>query len=231
MRLFGMVALAGGLLLWFTPIQLTLQFRQHAWTATIWVEVKAPLIRFAKAINLTAMVSQAVEGALDRWRTRGEPISREGGRRAPHPQLMRAVRRPLRYLGRRIRWTRLAVWAEVGGFDAMQSALLVGMSYAAIGSAIGLVSQYVNLRAHRPRVHVRPNFTSPSFRVAVDCILRMRLGHLTYTGLWVLRRAVADRQLRAWVRESWRRKGVAGGGRTSDPRVDEDRHGEPERHG
>jgi hypothetical protein len=226
--LVAVAALA--IILGWLPLQLHLHLRQDALQADVDLRIKLFFIKVKRQVSITDRVQMALEHIIKRWRATGEPVKvplQKTIRRMPRSKIMRTVRRPLRYLGRRTRCTRLAIAAEIGGADAMESAMLAGASWAVVGTALGIFSGMVRLDPGIPRVTIVPNYGGPAFRLDTDCILRLRLGHAIVAGVWLLRRALREKELVAWARDSWRRKGVEGSGRASDSGPDEDGHGEP----
>lgn len=231
MLLILLMALAG-VLIWFLPVEIRVEFRQMAWQADLRVEVKAPLVKVktGRSVNISDKVLMALVHILRRWRSTGEPVKiplQKTIRRWPRKKILRVVGRPILYLSRRMRCKKLVFGAVVGGFDAMESALLAGAIWSAVGNGIGLLSQRMQMERRTPMVNVVPSFGGPAWRVQSDCIVRFRLGHAIVAGIWLLRRALREKELVAWARDSWRRKGVEGSGRASDSRPDEDGHGEP----
>lgn len=219
----------------YLPVRVNVTLRQHGWQADIQVEAKiAGMIKLGRKVDLSSLVAQAAEHMMKRWEQKGEPVKvplQRTVRRFPVRRVMRAVHRPVRYFRRHIQIRRLDLYVEVGGFDAMQSALLSGVSYSLIGTLLAQLSRLVRLDPSVPKVEVVPVFAGPAYRVEVNCIAGYRLGNAIFAGVWLLMRAIRDKEIRAWARDSWRRKGVEGGGRASDTGLDEDGHGEPERHG
>jgi hypothetical protein len=214
----------------FLPLQLQICLRQNALQADVQVQFRLPLVKVARTVSITEKVVMVLDHLLTRWRATGEPVKvplQKTIRRWPRKKWLRAIRRPLRYLGRRTRCTRLTIAAQVGGADAMESAMLTGFSWAVVGTGLGVFSRMVRLDPATPRVSIVPNYGGPAWRLESDCILRLRLGHAIVAGVWLLRRVLRDKELIAWARDSWRRKGVEGSGRTSDPGPHEDGHGEP----
>lgn len=225
-----LLPLATSILGWFTPVQVNIQLHQRGLQATLEVNIRALLLNLSRSVSISDKVEMALEHILKRWTATGEPVKvplQKTVRRAPRNKILRAVGRPLRYLGRRTRCSRLVIRAEVGGGDAMQSALLAGGSWALVGTGLALFSRRVQLDPSIPRVQVIPNFSGPAFRLETDCILRFRLGHAIVAGVWLIRRIYREKEVRTWIRDSLRRKGEEGSGRTSDPGADEDGHGEP----
>jgi len=219
----------------FTPVRTHLTFRQNGWQAEAQVRVSiGSAIHLGRKVEVSSLIEMAYEHMMKRWEATGEPVKvplQKTIRRFPLGRVVQAVRRPVRYFRRRLRFKQLAVDVEVGGFDAMQSALLSGVAWSLIGTLLAQLSRLVRLDPALPRVQVVPVFAGPAYRVEVDCIVGYRLGNAIFAGVWLLWRAVRDREIRTWARDSWRRKGVEGGGRASDSGLDEDGHGEPEGHG
>lgn len=226
--LIPLVALA--LLISLIPVQLTVEFSQQAWQADLRVQVRVLLARWGRTLQISQGIQEQWERFWSRIQPGRDPVAAVAPKRKPRLPagvLLRVALPPLRYLGRHTRCDRLGVQAEAGGSDAMESALLTGALWSAAGTAIGLLSSLVRLEPEAIGVSIQPHFDAPIFRMQVNCILRLRLGHAIVAGVWLLRRAVGNKVLMAWAKESWRRKGVEGGGRASDPRPDEDGHGKP----
>lgn len=227
--LFLLIVLAVALILWFVPLKLRISFHQRSLDARVQLQVQAPLVKLRREVHVSEKIEMALEHMLKRWRAKGEPVKvplQTTIRRLPRKKLLRVVGRPLRYLMRRMRCTRLDARAEVGAWDAMESALLAGAVWSVSGVGIGLFSRRVQLDPAVPRITVIPSFRGPAWRVQTDCILHFRLGHAIVAGLWLVRRALREKELVAWARDSWRRKGVDSSGGSSDPGPDEDGHGE-----
>lgn len=224
--LLGAALLA--LALWFTPVQVRARFHQEAGEARIQVQVRAPAVNLVGNLNITEKVAMVLEHLGKRWRATGEPVEaplQKTIRRLPWRKILRALRGPVRYLARRTQCRHLEMRAEVGGADAMESALLAGASWAVVGVGLGWFSRQVRLAPAVPRLVILPNYSTLMLRIEADCILEVRLGHAIVTGVWVLRRVFREKELLAWARDSWRRKGEVGNERTSDSGTDEDRHG------
>lgn len=218
------------LLLWFLPVQVRIGLQQESWQARLQIHLRAPLVSLVWNLNISDKIAMALEHIWTRWRATGEPVKvplQKTIRRIPHRKLRRALRQPIRYLGRRTHCRHLQIRAEVGGWDAMDSALLAGASWALVGTGVSMLSRVVHLDPAVPRVTVVPNFRQAQLRVHADCILKLRLGHAIVTGVWLLRRVLKEREIVAWVRDSWRRKGEEGDRdeRTSDSGPYEDGHG------
>lgn len=219
---------------WVLPVQVRLRLRQSPRGVLVSAGLQMPLVGWGGEVNVTDLAAEAVQHILDRWRLTGEPIRvplQKTIRRAPLGPIWRAVGRPVQYLARRTRCALLAVAAEVGGSDAMESALLAGAGWALLGGGIGWISQYVSVQPGALHVDVRPDYSARAWRVRMDCILHMRAGHAIVAGVWLVRRSIREREIVLWIRDSWRRKGEEGVERTSNPGIDEDSHGEPEGHG
>lgn len=205
--------------LWFLPIQVRAKFNQEAWEARLQVHVKTLAVNLSGNINITKKANMMLEHMWKRWRAKGEPVKvplQKTIRRLPRRKLMQVFRRPIRYLGRRTHVSHLEIRAEVGGDDAMESALLSGAYWAAVGTGLGMFSRLVHLEPQVPRIVVIPNYRGRLYRMQLDCILRLRLGHAIVTGVWVMRRLLKEKEVLAWVRDSLRRKGAQEHERTSD---------------
>jgi hypothetical protein len=218
------------LALLLSPVQVTVQYHQQGLKASVEVQVKLLVVTLRKAVDVSHQVAMALEHMLKRWRATGEPVKiplQKTIRRAPRQKIFRAVLKPMKWLGRRTRCVRFLLAHEVGGSDAMESAMLAGASWSVMGTVLGIFSRFVRMDPGAPRLQVVPNYAAHAWRVETDCILRMRAGHAMFAGVWLLVRVLGNKEIRTWALHSWRRKGVEGSGRTSDPGPDEDGHGEP----
>ncbi|MFZ5817445.1 MAG: DUF2953 domain-containing protein [Bacillota bacterium] len=224
--LLGLLTL-GALLL---PVRLALALRQSGWQVNLHLQVRYGFLRLERAVDVTENVAMALEHLWKRWRTTGEPVKpdlQETVRRAPSRRLVRAALPALRPLGRATRCHRLHLRMEVGGGDAMESALLAGALWGSAGMLVGLVSRTVRLSETAAAVAVVPNFRQPIWRIEADCILTVRLGKAIMAIVGLLRRAASRKEVIAWVRDSLQRKGDQSSGRPSDSGPDEDGYGKP----
>jgi len=219
------------LLIGLLPIRVHLAIRQEGWQASAVVEAKLLVIRLIrKEIDISANVEIAMEHMWKRWQAKGEPVKPdllETVSKAPRRRLVRALLPALRLLGRSTRCSRLHIRAEVGGSDAMESALLAGALWSSGGMLLGFISRIVRVMPTAPRLTVVPNYERAFWRMEVDCILALRLGNAITAIVRLLRQVVTREKLLAWVRDSLRRKGDQTSGRTPDSRPHEDGHGEP----
>lgn len=230
--LAGLLALA--VLMGLLPVTAELRFGQQGWQADLTVDLHLVGLRFRRQFDLSHLADQATQHLLQRWRATGEPVDptlQESVRRMPRRKLLAAALPALRLLGRSTRCTRLWLKAEVGGLDAMESALLAGALWGVSGMVVGALSRWVRLEEPACRVDVIPHFQHPLWRLSAHCILRLRLGKAIAVIVWLLRQELSRKEIIAWMRGSLRRKGETSSGRAPDPRPDEDGHGEPEGHG
>lgn len=215
--------------LWLIPIRIGLSFRQDALQAELKVAFTFWPIHLERAFDLTEQAKSVLGRLWLLWRETGRvpPIEvPEAARTVDWDAVVKAVVKPIGYLVRHTVCRNLRVSAELGGFDAMQSAMLAAAAWAAVGMVLGLLQSAAGVAVPHPRVIVRPRWDAPVWRVRSACILQIRCGYAIVAGVWLLWRAVRSKELRAWLRNR-RRKGVKGSGRASDSRPDEDGHGEP----
>jgi hypothetical protein len=214
----------------FVPI--TLHWRAHVKGLQASVDVRVHMFPFTihREVDIAHNVGSALEHMLKRWMEKGEPVKvpvQKTVEKLPVRTLLHAVKRPLRWLGRRVRCRKLLIAHEVGGSDAMETALVAGASWSVMGTIVGNISRFVRMDADAPLLQVVPNYGGRAWRLETHCILRVASGYATIAGVWLLFRVLANREIRTWALHSWRRKGVEGSGRASDPGPDEDGHGEP----
>ncbi len=232
--LLGALAGALVLMLMLLPVHVRVQYDQNGWQASLQLEVQALFLRLRRSIWLTEGVQSALEHAIKRWLAKGEPVKvplQKTGRRMPRASLIWVTGRPLRYLAGHATCVKLDVRAELGGYDAMESALLAGASWTLVGNLLAVFRRWVRLKPDAPVISIVPHYAGPAWRIHIDCIVRSLVGHAIVAGVWLLRRALGERELVAWARDSWRRKGVDGSGRASDSGSYENGYGESEGHG
>lgn len=221
MALLLVTLLSAALLIWFLPVRLTLQFYQHEGRAIFETEAAVAWWRVDLA-------------AASRRQGRDQGAA---GRRAPTPatppwlHLWQAVEPPAKYLLRRIHCRRLELQVVVGARDAMTSALLIGALYAALNTALGVLSLWVRMSGPAMRMQVIPSFQGPVWRARLNCILTFRLGDAIVAAIWWLYRVRREPVLAAWRREQSRGKGVEGRVRASDSGPHENGDGKHQEHG
>ncbi len=219
------------LLVGLLPIRIAFTVRQEGWQASATIQVRLLFIRlFQKEIDLSANVEMAMEHMLKRWREKGEPVKpdlKESVGKAPRGKLASTALPALRRLGRATKCSRLRLTAEVGGGDAMESALLAGALWGGAGMLLGFISRAVRLLPSAAHLSVVPNYERPLWRIELDCILAIRLGNAILAIVGLLRQVLSREKVIAWIRDSLRRKGDHASGRAPDSRPDEDGHGKP----
>ncbi|HEY3368211.1 MAG TPA: DUF2953 domain-containing protein [Symbiobacteriaceae bacterium] len=205
--------------LWFLPLGLGLAFSQDEWQVNLRLSFRAGFIRLERSLNLTEQAKPALAKLVEQWRETGRPDYPQVPKaiaKADWDAILRVVIAPVRYYLRHLACRNLQLQVELGGFDAMQSALLAGASWSVVGMVLSFVREALSINVLNPHVAIRPRFDAPTVHTRLNCILQIRLGHAIVAGVWLLGRAARSRDVRAWVRNSRRRKGVAGSGRTSD---------------
>lgn len=211
------------LLIWFLPVRLEVQFRQHNGHATVWAQAAVAWWKVSRTINLTLHLNGILEQALDRQPSEAtDPVPGP-----PASRVWRQIETPLRHLLRRTRCRKVDLQVVVGGGDAMASALLAGCAHALVGTGLGIISHWIQLPRSALRTEIVPSFQQAVLRVRFDCILVLRAGDAMVAGIWSVYQVRKDPDLMAWFKEQRRSKGVEGSVRTSDSGPDEDRHGEP----
>jgi hypothetical protein len=204
----GMIALLT--LLWVLPAYLTVHLRQNGYQTTLKVRLRLPIGQVTRDIDVTHNATKVIEHLYRRWQEKGEPVKEPLQRtihRFPTETAKEVVGRPLLHLGRRTTCRKLRVAAELGGMDAMQSALLVGGAWSAVGILLGQLSRLITIDPLTPHVEIRPNFSAPAWRIDAECILKFKLGEAIVTVIWMVQRTLKAHDVVAWVRDSVRRKG------------------------
>lgn len=217
-----------GLLL--LPVRVALALRQRGWRVELAIDLRYAFIRWRRRIDVSDKVAMALEHMWKRWRAKGEPVQRdlqESVDHLPRRKLLRLIRPALRMLGRATECSRLHLTAEVGGYDAMESALLAGLLWSGGGMLVGAVDRWVRLVPTGVGLTVRPNYQQPICQVDLDCILAVRLGKAMRAMIWLGRQALIRKEIVAWIRDSLRRKGDQSHGRTPDRGPNEGGNGKP----
>lgn len=218
------------LLLSLLPVRLRVSFVQAGWQTGLTFVVGYALFCYRREIDLTGAVQGAAEHLWRRSQERGAPIDPDPAEtvgKIPRANLVRALLPALRCLGRSTRCHRLRLDSEVGGADAMESALLAGALWSLAGMAVGAVSRAVQLPREAVELSVRPRYDRAAFRLTLDCIFSVPLGKAIMATVWLLMRAADRRAVVAWVRDSLRRKGEQADGRSSDQGSHDGGHGKP----
>lgn len=212
------------------PVHVHLTFAQANLQAALRVEVRAAALRLTRAVSLSERAAGALEQAWHRWRERGNPAPGpvpESAHRMDSGKLAAAAGPGLRYLGRATRCSRLRLRLEVGGSDACESALLAGLGWSGAYILLAQLGRWLRLEQRGVAVAVVPNFQQSLLRTDLDCILSVRLGQAIAAVAMMLHGVMRSREVRAWLRDTWRRKGDRSGDRSPDSGPDEDSHGKP----
>lgn len=212
------------------PVQVHLTLNHRNFRATLRVRVRVAFLRLERTFSLGDKVAMAAEHMWKRWRATAKAIDpdlQETITRVPRKKLVRSALPGLRYLGRSARCSSFRLRLEVGGFDAFDSAILAGAGWGGASMLVAQFARWVRLERPGVKVAVVPNYDRPILRTDLDCILTVRLGKAIIAIAMLLRQELRHREVVAWLRDSWRRKGDKTGGRTPDSRPDEDGHGEP----
>jgi hypothetical protein len=213
-----------------SPVRVQLSFKAFGWHVNVAVQIKTILFTIRREFDVSARIAGALIDMIEQWRQAGEPVNiplQKSMNRAPYRQMLQAISRPVRFLRRRLLCERLSIRGEIGGSDAMQTALLCGASWSFAGMAVSQMSRKIRLSQKGLRVQILPRFDRKAWRYDVECILRFRAGHSMVTLVWIAWRLLREPEFRLWARDSWRRKGAVSSGRAPDTRPNEDGHGEP----
>jgi len=221
---FALAALA------LLPVRVHLTLAQANLEASLRVEVRAARMRRTREVSLSGRAVDALEQAWHRWRERGKPLPgdrMESIHRMDGGKLAAAAAPGLRYLGRATRCSRFRLRLEVGGTDACESALLAGIGWSGAYVLLAQLGRWLRLEQRGVAVAVVPNFERPLLRTDLDCILSVRLGQAIAAVAMMLRGVMRSPEVRAWLRDTWRRKGDRTGDRSPDSGTHEGGHGKP----
>ncbi|KAB2952623.1 DUF2953 domain-containing protein [Heliorestis acidaminivorans] len=90
----------------------------------------------------------------------------------------------LRRHSRRFDIQKLHWKSDVGGSDALDTAMLSGALWAIKATLLGRFYQYMNRKGEKPVIHVNPWYQGKRFNMKLDCIVSLQPGHIIFTGLW-----------------------------------------------
>lgn len=215
---------------WFSPIRVQLSYNTCGWQVNVAIQIKTILFTIRREFDVSTRIAGALIDMVTQWRQAGEPVNiplQKTVNRAPYTKMLQAISPPIGFMRRHVVCERLSICGEIGGSDAMQTALLCGASWSFAGLAVSQVSRKVRLNPAGLRVRILPRFDRKAWRYDVECIVQFRAGYSMVTLVWIAWRLLREREFRLWARDSWRRKGAVSSGRTPDTRADEDGYGEP----
>lgn len=149
--------------------------------------VKVPFVRFTgKSLQLKEYISTRSAGQSDSHKQR-EEIDAERVARIidQYKQLLDMTRDftgVVRHALERVDVQRLQWTTSVGTGDAMWTAMATGLVWSIKTSAIGLLSQVVQLKS-KPELKVNPLYDRPAFTTDWSCIAQIRFGYAILAGL------------------------------------------------
>lgn len=101
--------------------------------------------------------------------------------------ILRELRPVRRWFYRGIRCSHLRCVLTVGLKDAAHTGLAVGGAWSLIGYYLGKLHNSITFEVARPQVAVYPSFCESKFDVDIDCIFKVRVGHIIVTGFKLIR--------------------------------------------
>ncbi|HWJ04137.1 MAG TPA: DUF2953 domain-containing protein [Verrucomicrobiae bacterium] len=101
--------------------------------------------------------------------------------------LVREMKMVKRWFYKGIRCKHLRWVFEVGLKDAAETGIAVGAIWSVIGYYLGKLNTNITFEVANPQVAVYPSFRQPIFKADIDCIFKLRIGHIIIAGFKMLR--------------------------------------------
>lgn len=86
-----------------------------------------------------------------------------------------------------VRCTALEWQVEIGYKDPVYTALAAGAFWAALSTALTRFYRQIQVRVQKPLLRVVPRFETPGFSCDIHCIFQLRIGHIIFAGIRLLR--------------------------------------------
>ncbi len=96
---------------------------------------------------------------------------------------LQRLRRVKAWFYRGVRCLKLSANIEVGFRDAALTGIAVGGLWSIIGYYLGKLHTSITFQIDKPEVVVRPSFQRACVNADIDCIFKLRLGHIIIAGL------------------------------------------------
>jgi len=103
------------------------------------------------------------------------------------PRLLRYIKRVKKQFYRGIHCKSINWRIEIGYQDASQTAIAAGAFWTMFGFALARLYQQVTVEAPCPALVVIPQFKKEGFLCDLRCIFQLRIGHIIFIGINVLR--------------------------------------------
>lgn len=103
------------------------------------------------------------------------------------PRLLNYLRQLRRKFYRGIHCKALNWRIEIGYKDAYHTAIAAGTFWTMIGFALSRLYRQVTIEVSHPELSVIPQFKKVGFFCDIQCIFHLRIGHIIYIGIHVLR--------------------------------------------
>jgi len=100
--------------------------------------------------------------------------------------LLRKLQGVRRWFYKGVRCTKLRCVFAVGLKDAAHTGLAVGAAWSMLGYYLGKLHNNITFQVSSPQVAVNPSFRQPKFEVDIDCIFKVRIGHIIFAGFKLL---------------------------------------------
>ncbi|MHB1652266.1 MAG: DUF2953 domain-containing protein [Desulfitobacteriaceae bacterium] len=76
---------------------------------------------------------------------------------------------------------------EIGYQDPVQTAIAAGTFWAVLGVSSARLYRQITMEVPKPILNVVPRFQTPGFSCDIHCIFQLRIGHIIFAGINLLR--------------------------------------------
>lgn len=76
---------------------------------------------------------------------------------------------------------------EIGHQDPAKTAILTGAFWAVLSMSLARLYRQITMEVPKPILNVVPRFQTPGFSCDIHCIFQLRIGHLIFAGINLLR--------------------------------------------
>ncbi|KLU63245.1 hypothetical protein CEB3_c04020 [Peptococcaceae bacterium CEB3] len=102
-------------------------------------------------------------------------------------RIMAGFRRARARFYRSVHCTALEWRVAIGCRDPVHTALAAGAFWSVLGVALTRFYRQIQVRVKKPLLQVTPLFQTPGFSCDIHCIFQLRIGHIIFAGISLLR--------------------------------------------
>jgi hypothetical protein len=160
-----------------------------AWFGLINIRTETPIIKMAEDLSGTEyqMEMESPNEKIDKVKFKVKPseLLQLQHRIYNWIKKVHALNRIIKKLLKGIRLEQLEWKSAIGTGDAAQTGTLAGISWGVKSNIIGLISNYLTLRAI-PRIHIEPLFQEKKLETELKCMIRFRIGYAIFAGIRIV---------------------------------------------